>query len=106
LVACKQSGQNRGDHFRDITEMVEIGSKAKRAIRNQQLSRYGCYLIVQNADPSKKIVALAQTYFAIQTRKQEVGDLLEEDRKRVAFRGEITERNKILSSTAKSVMKR
>ena len=65
--ACVNSGQKLTDHFEDILEMVPIGSGAERKIDSVRLSRYACYLIVQNADPSKEIVALGQTYFAIQT---------------------------------------
>ena len=65
--------------------MVEIGSNASRKIENTHLSRYACYLIMQNADPSKEIVALGQTYFAIQTRRQEVQDQLMEDQKAYIF---------------------
>ena len=68
-ISCKNSGQNIADHFVDINEMVTIGSGAERAVDSVKLSRYACYLIVQNADPSKTIVAQGQTYFAIQTRK-------------------------------------
>ena len=70
--ACRNSAHNIKDHFEDILEMVEIGSGAKRELEDIRLSRYACYLIVQNADPSKEIVALGQTYFAVQTRKQEI----------------------------------
>ena len=70
-LACINSGQKVDDHFGNITEMVVIGSGAKRPLRTIMLSRYACYLIVQNADPSKEIVAIGQTYFAIQTRRQE-----------------------------------
>jgi len=101
-IACKKAGYDIADHMQDILHMVPVGSGAMRRTSDITMSRYMCYLVVQNADPSKKIVALAQTYFAVQTRRQEVTDSLEEDRKRVAFRGEITERNKILSSTAQS----
>jgi len=70
--ACKNSGQEPEDHFPRMEKMVEIGSRAQRDIGDIHLSRYACYLIVQNADPSKEVVAMGQTYFAIQTRKQEV----------------------------------
>ena len=70
--ACVNSGQKISDHFVDIHEMVQIGSGASREMPTIAFSRYACYLIVQNADPSKPIVALGQTYFAVQTRKQEL----------------------------------
>ena len=71
-VACTNSGQEIHNHFEDILEMVAIGSGAEREMDAVKLTRYACYLTVQNADPSKTIVAQAQTYFAIQTRKQEI----------------------------------
>ncbi len=70
--ACVNSNQTIPNHFEDVLEMVGIGSGAKREIDDVRLSRYACYLIVQNADPSKAIVALGQTYFAVQTRRQEL----------------------------------
>ena len=70
--ACKNSGQEIENHFVDYHEMVEIGSGAERKMDSVKLSRYACYLIVQNADPAKEIVALGQTYFAVQTRLQEI----------------------------------
>ena len=72
--ACKNSGNTIEDHFEDVLEMVEIGSGAKRQISDVRLSRYACYLIVQNGDPAKPVIANGQTYFAIQTRKQELID--------------------------------
>ena len=66
--ACTNSGHRVSDHFEDILEMVQIGSGATRELDSIALSRYTCYLIVQNADPSKEIVALGQTYFVVQTR--------------------------------------
>ena len=72
--ACNNSGHAVSDHFEDILEMVDIGSGAKRNIEDVKLSRYACYLIVQNADPAKEIVAIGQTYFAVQTRRQELSD--------------------------------
>jgi DNA-damage-inducible protein D len=66
--ACKNSGYNPDDHFVDFHDMIEIGKGGQRLVDNIKLSRYACYLIVQNADPSKEVVALGQTYFAVQTR--------------------------------------
>jgi DNA-damage-inducible protein D len=73
-LACFNSGHRVEDHFVDVTEMVRIGSGADRPIKTIFLSRYACYLAVQNADPKKDIVALGQTYFAVQTRRQELAD--------------------------------
>jgi DNA-damage-inducible protein D len=70
--ACKNSDINVNDHFTDISKMVRIGSGAKREQIDYKLSRYACYLIAQNGDSRKKVIALAQTYFAVQTRKQEI----------------------------------
>jgi DNA-damage-inducible protein D len=86
--------------------MVEIGSGAKRQIEDMRLSRYACYLIVQNADPAKPIIANGQTYFAIQTRRQELADdatfaRLTEDEKRLAIRNELAQHNKYLAAAAK-----
>ncbi len=98
--ACQNSGQNTMDHFEDILDMIEIGKTASRQIRDINLSRYACYLIMQNADPSKEIIALGQTYFAIQTRRQEKQELLIEDQKRVKLREEVTAHNKHLAESA------
>jgi DNA-damage-inducible protein D len=100
MVACKNSRQNISDHFGEVTEMVMIGSGAKREFSSFQLSRYACYLIVQNSDPSKKFVALGQTYFAIQTRKQENYEQLLEDQKRIKLREEMKTHNKKLAKAA------
>ena len=69
-IACENSKQNIADHCGDITEMVKLWLNTQKKFPSWNLSRYACYLIIQNADPSKEIVALWQTYFAIQTRKQ------------------------------------
>lgn len=103
--ACKNSGHNIADHFVDINNMVDIGSKTKRQISDIKLSRYACYLIVQNGDPEKSVVANGQTYFAIQTRRQELANDrsfqdLEEDEKRLFLRNELRTHNKILAATA------
>ena len=104
--ACRNSGQPVSDHMEDILTMVDIGSGAKRKVEDMRLSRYACYLIVQNGDPSKPVIANGQTYFAIQTRRQELQDgegfaLLSEDEKRLAIRNELAEHNKYLAAAAK-----
>ena len=71
-IACKGSGNEADDHFLDVTKMVDLGSGATRAIDDVALTRYACYLIAQNGDPAKETIAFAQTYFAVQTRKQEL----------------------------------
>lgn len=72
--ACENSNNNVDDHFRDVMKMIELAKGAHREIEDIELSRYACYLVVQNADPRKKVVALGQTYFAVQTRRQELQD--------------------------------
>ena len=86
--------------------MVDIGSGAKRTTRDYQLSRYACYLIVQNGDASKPVIANGQTYFAIQTRRQELQDdtgfqQLNEDQKRLMLRNELADHNKQLAAAAR-----
>lgn len=73
-VACKESKYNVDDHFALYRKMVDIGSKTKRKVLDYKLSRCACYLIVMNGNPSKEIIALAQTYFVIQARKQEISE--------------------------------
>ena len=105
--ACINSGNEVLDHFGDVTEMVVIGSGAQRPIDTIKLTRYACYLTVQNADPSKTIVAQAQTYFAIQTRIAEVQQMEEynrlstEDEKRLFLREEMAKHNSQLADAAK-----
>lgn len=99
-IACKNSQQSVKDHFAEVSEMVEIGSWATREIENIHLSRYACYLIIQNATPSKEVVALWQTYFALQTRKQEISEQYLEDSKRKQLRDEMSKHNKSLAQTA------
>ena len=107
--ACKNSGQNIENHFVDFHEMVKIGSGAERGFNDGvKLSRYACYLIVQNADPSKEVVALGQTYFAVQTRMQEIQQMDEyrqlntEDEKRLFLRDEMAKHNIHLAAAAKN----
>lgn len=104
-LACEQSGQAVADHFGDTTKMVAIGSNAQRSVPDVHLSRYACYLIVQNGDPSKPVIANGQTYFAIQTRRQELANdaafgQLSEDEKRLAIRNELAQHNKYLAAAA------
>ncbi|MCE4232581.1 DNA damage-inducible protein D, partial [Escherichia coli] len=103
--ACENSGHTIDDHFEEILDMVKIGSNAKRALKDIVLSRYACYLVVQNGDPAKPVIAAGQTYFAIQTRRQELADdeafkQLREDEKRLFLRNELKEHNKQLVEAA------
>ena len=100
-TACFNSGQRVEDHFVGIDEMVEIGSGAQRAIPTVMMSRYACYLVIQNADPSKEIVAQGQTYFAIQTRRQELSDEEMEEQRRLAIRSELRTHNSQLADAVK-----
>src|ERR1035441_10115852 len=101
--ACANSGHAVTDHFVDINEMVSIGSGAQREVEDWALSRYACYLVIQNADPSKPLVALGQSYFAVQTRRQELAEdeALKEGQKRLLLRQEMTKHNKHLAGAAK-----
>ncbi len=102
IIACENSNENKEDHFGQVNEMVDIGSNAKRERDNYYLSRYACYLIVQNADSSKKTVAFGQTYFAIQTRKQEISEEDQENQKRLLLRNEMKTHNLKLADAAKN----
>jgi DNA-damage-inducible protein D len=106
-IACHNSGQPVNYHFVDTTEKVDIGSGAVRPIDNIKLTRYAAYLVAQNGDSRKRPVSFAQTYFAIQTRRQEIQDddidqyvPLSEDEKRVLLRQEIKDHNTKLASAA------
>lgn len=105
-IACETAGAKASDHFHLEVKMIDLAKGAKREIEDFRLSRYACYLIVQNGDSSKPVIALGQTYFAIQTRRQELTDdaafnaLSEEDR-RLFLRREMREHNKTLVETAK-----
>jgi DNA-damage-inducible protein D len=101
--ACKNSGQAIPDHFADVRNMIETGKGAKRSVEDVHLSRYACYLTLQNADPSKPIVALGQSYFAVQTRRQEIADelaALPEDQKRLLRRSQMNIYNLQLAEAA------
>ena len=101
--ACVQSGHALADHIADMRNMVSIGSGAQREVEDWALSRYACYLVIQNADPGKPLVALGQTYFAVQTRRQELADdeALKEDKTRLLLRAEMKKHNKNLAGVAK-----
>ena len=105
--ACKNSGQPIGDHLVDFNEEITHGKGAIQFYPSVKLSRYACYLIVQNADPAKEVVALGQTYFAVQTRLQEIRQMDEydrlstEDEKRIFLRDEMTTHNLHLAAAAK-----
>jgi DNA-damage-inducible protein D len=100
-TACFNSANRIEDHFVDVTEMVQIGSGAMRPVQTAYLSRYACYLVVQNADPGKEIVALGQTYFAVQTRRQELTDQATEAERRLLLREEMKLHNVKLAGAAK-----
>lgn len=104
-IACNNSGIDADDHFVEVTEKVTLGSGAIRELDSYALSRYACYLIVQNADPAKRVVAHGQTYFALQARRQELADdaafkALQEDEKRLFLRNELKQHNKQLVDAA------
>jgi DNA-damage-inducible protein D len=104
--ACKNSGQEPDDHFPRVEKLIDLPKGAKRDIGDLHLTRYACYLIIQNADPAKEVVAQGQTYFALQTRKQEIleqefDQLKNEEEKRLYLRKEMAEHNKHLADAAK-----
>lgn len=101
-LACATSGELVSNHFVDITEMVKLGSGAKREVRTTYLSRYACYMSIQNADPAKPMVSLGQTYFAVQTRRQELEDQSIEEDRRILLRDELKHHNSKLAGAAKS----
>lgn len=97
ITACETTGCDAKDHFLGIRKMVDLGSGAKRPIDDIALTRYACYLIAQNGDPSKEQIAFAQTYFAVQTRKQEVIERRLAEAERVSARKKLTQSEKELS---------
>lgn len=102
-MACESSGGIPKNHFGDVAKMVSLGSDAKREIDDIVLTRYACYLIAMNGDPSKPEIAASQTYFAIQTRKQELAEQSSEIEDRLELRGRVRDANKYLNSAAKEV---
>ncbi len=103
-IACSNSGHIIEHDFPEVRKIVDAGA-TKKPINDYELSRYACYLIVQNGDPRKEVIALGQTYFAIQTYRQEVADhfnQLDEDSRRLVVRGDIKQWNQLLAETARS----
>lgn len=102
-IACKGSKISILDHFVDVNKTIPMPKSAEKNIDDYELSRYACYLIVQNGDPRKTVIALGQSYFAIKTRQQELiehYDDLSEDQKRLAIRQEMISHNKSLAEAA------
>lgn len=109
IEACMNSGEQVYNHFAQVSDMVEIGSGAEREIDDVRLSRFAAYLVVQNSDPSKELVALGQAYFAIKTREKELIEedkkrliQSEEDSKRLLLREQMREHNKQLADAARN----
>lgn len=104
--ACKGSNVAEEEHFADVGKVLKVGNNAQIEIDDLKLTRYACYIIAQNGDSRKKAIALAQTYFAVQTRKQEITqqeyEILSEDEKRLYTRKNLKNKNKYLFDTAKS----
>lgn len=102
MIACENSGHCVECDFPEVRKIVDAGATSK-PVKDYELTRYACYLIVQNGDPRKEVIALGQTYFAIQTYRQEVADHfneLDEDRRRLVVRGDIKQWNQMLAETA------
>jgi len=102
IQACDNSGKFSNNHFRYMAEMIEAGKGAKRKRENAVLSRYACYLAAMNGDPSLPQIATAQTYFAAQTRRQEIEQSLTEQQRRLLIRDRVKGANKKLFGAAKA----
>lgn len=106
ITACETSGNDKNHHFVETNKMIALGKGGQREVPDYRLSRYACYLIVQNGDPSKSVIAAGQTYFAVQTRRQELQDeaafrSLGEDKQRLLLRRQLREHNTDLAAAAK-----
>jgi DNA-damage-inducible protein D len=103
MLACKNSGFDVTEHFAEVSKTIKMPKTAEKLVIDYKLTRYACYLIVQNGDPRKEIIAHGQTYFAIQTRRQELADAfnqLDENNKRLVVRGNIKQWNQLLAEAA------
>ena len=103
--ACEGSGYAPSDHFREVSKMIPTGKGAHRSVQDWHLSRYACYLVVMNGDPQKPIIAAGQTYFAVQSRRQELADEaalagLSEAQRRLFVREQLRAHNKQLAEAA------
>lgn len=108
-TACDNSNVSVEDHFANVGKMINLGKGGTRSVDDYKLSRYACYLIAQNGDPRKEVITLAQTYFAIQTRKQELAEKefneLTEDEKRLYRRKQVKSGNYNLNEIGKGTKK-
>lgn len=103
MIACKNSGYDVNQCFAEVSKTSRMPNGGVKKVIDYKITRYACYLIVQNGDPRKEVIALGQTYFAIQTRRQEVADYfnqLDEENKRLVVRGDIKQWNQMLAETA------
>jgi len=103
MLACKNSGFSVSEHFTEVSKTLEMPNSASKSVIDYKLTRYACYLIMQNGDPRKEIIAFGQTYFAIQTHRQELADAfneLDENNKRLVVRGNIKQWNQLLATAA------
>jgi len=103
ILACESTGIHADDHFLQTGKMVNIGSGAQRKKGDYYLTRYACYLVSMNGDTSKPEIGIAQTYFAVQTRRQEIQDKLTADERRILLRQRVKDANISLTSTAKKI---
>jgi DNA-damage-inducible protein D len=100
-LTCFNTGYRVEDHFVDINDMIEVGKGGQRPVKTVLMSRYACYLAIQNADPGKDIVAQGQSYFALQTRRQELADEQVEEERRLLLREEMRRHNEQLAGAAR-----